>query len=151
MEYYQADTMLRKNCFCVTTNYCLFLKRLESFCFFAGPVFCIDPTERVSELGVHSIPLHRDMAETSSWPCTNSHLKTAHRLQETRIYRPFTRDRGMGKHRGEPLDQETNSNSLRACLHNSPAELTTSILWNWLQWVWSPGCKCSEYMGWTQT
>lgn len=81
----------------------------------------MDLTESMSELGAHSISLHRQVAETSSWPCTNSHLKTAHKLGEMRIYSAFARDRDTGKHRGEPLNQEANSNSLGSCLHTSPA------------------------------
>lgn len=103
----------------------------------------MDPIERVSELGVPSIPLHREVAETSCWPCTNSHLKTVHKLWETRIYSPFTRDRGMGKHREEPLNQEANSNSLRSCLHTCQ-QLATSRVWKWLYWFWGPRYNYSE-------
>lgn len=65
----------------------------------------------MSKLEVHSIPLPREVAETSSWPCANSYLKTVHKLGETKIYSPFDRDRGVGKHRGKPLNQQANSNS----------------------------------------
>lgn len=92
----------------------------------------MDLIERVSEFGVHSIPLYREVSETSHWSCANSQIKTAHEWWETIIYSPCARDRGMGKHRVEPWNQEANNISLRPYLHTSPVELTSRTVWKWV-------------------
>lgn len=69
----------------------------------------MDFIERVSEFGMHSIPVHREMSDTSHWSCANSQLKTIHKQRGKKIYSPFARNRGMGKHRGDPQNQEAKS------------------------------------------
>lgn len=133
MEYCQTDTMLRKNYISVSLPISASsLRDWNTPAFLLDQVVHMDLTESMSELGVHSIPLHREVAETRSWPCANPDLKTVHRLWEMKIYTvPLL---GMGKHRGEPLNREANSNSLRR-LRTSPAELTSSTVWEWLYWL----------------
>lgn len=97
MEYCQTDTVLRKNYISVSPPInASSLRDWNPPAFLLDQVFHTDLIESMSELGVHSIPLYRLVAETSSWPCTDSHLKTVHKLWEMRIYSAFSRDRGMG-------------------------------------------------------